>query len=174
MKGTSTICIRTDLKVKLDDLKLYRKDSYSDVIERLAASAFDTEPLSEKELEGLQEALEDLKAAHEQLIQAEKMASLGQLTAGIAHEINNPINFVSANIQPLKDDLNDVMNGVNEAFKNFEAEGISQQDLNRIKAGQETAFYTNLSSVLGKGFQLAQDEIFAGTPDYINQDVKNC
>ena len=72
-----------------------------------------------------------------------------------------------------KTNLNDVMNGVNEAFKNFEAKGISQQDLNRIKAGQETAFYTNLSSVLGKGFQLAQYEIFAGTPDYINQDVKN-
>lgn len=72
-----------------------------------------------------------------------------------------------------KTNLNDVMNGVNEAFKNFETEGISQQDLNRIKAGQETAFYTNLSSVLGKGFQLAQYEIFAGTPDYINQDVKN-
>jgi zinc protease len=72
-----------------------------------------------------------------------------------------------------KTDLNDVLNGINDALKNFEAEGISQQDLNRIKAGQETAFYTNLSSVLGKGFQLAQYEIFAGTPDYINQDVKN-
>lgn len=72
-----------------------------------------------------------------------------------------------------KTNLNEVLNGVNEAFKKFEVEGISQQDLNRIKAGQETAFYTNLSSVLGKGFQLAQYEIFAGTPDYINQDVKN-
>ena len=72
-----------------------------------------------------------------------------------------------------KIDLNDVMNGVNEAFKNFEREGISPQDLNRIKAGQETAFYNGLSSVLGKGFQLAQYEIFAGTPDFINQDVKN-
>ncbi|MGO4906477.1 M16 family metallopeptidase [Flavobacterium sp. W20_MBD1_R3] len=72
-----------------------------------------------------------------------------------------------------KTNLNEVINGVDEAFKNFETEGISQQDLNRIKAGQETAFYTNLSSVLGKGFQLAQYEIFAGTPDYINQDVKN-
>ncbi len=72
-----------------------------------------------------------------------------------------------------KTDLNLVMNGVNEAFANFEKEGISQQDLDRIKAGQETAFYSNLSSVLGKGFQLAQYEIFAGTPDYINQDVKN-
>ncbi|SHM34205.1 M16 family metallopeptidase [Flavobacterium xanthum] len=71
-----------------------------------------------------------------------------------------------------KVNLNEVMEGVNVAFKNFEAEGISQQDLDRIKAGQETAFYTNLSSVLGKGFQLAQYEIFAGTPEYINQDVK--
>ena len=72
-----------------------------------------------------------------------------------------------------KTNLNDVLNSVNEAFAKFEAEGISQQDLDRIKAGQETAFYTALSSVLGKGFQLAQYEIFAGTPDFINQDVKN-
>jgi len=71
-----------------------------------------------------------------------------------------------------KTNLNSVMDGVNEAFKNFEKEGISTQDLNRIKAGQETAFYSRLSSVLGKGFQLAQYQIFAGSPDYINQDVK--
>ncbi len=72
-----------------------------------------------------------------------------------------------------KTNLNEVMNGINEAFKDFEAKGISQQDLNRIKAGQETAFYTKLSSVLGKGFQLAQYEIFAGNPAFITQDVKN-
>ncbi len=44
-----------------------------------------------------------------QLVQAEKMASLGQLTAGIAHEINNPVNFISANINPLKRDLEDII-----------------------------------------------------------------
>ncbi len=44
-----------------------------------------------------------------QLIQSEKMASLGQLTAGIAHEINNPVNFISANINPLKRDLEDII-----------------------------------------------------------------
>lgn len=59
--------------------------------------------------DALNATLENLKAAHEQLVQSEKMASLGQLTAGIAHEINNPINFVSANIQPLKDDIADVL-----------------------------------------------------------------
>jgi zinc protease len=72
-----------------------------------------------------------------------------------------------------KTDLNRVMEGIETAFKDFEGNGISQKDLDRIKAGQETDFYTGLASVNGKGFQLAQYEIFAGTPDFINQDVKN-
>ncbi|MES2275788.1 MAG: 7TM diverse intracellular signaling domain-containing protein [Bacteroidota bacterium] len=54
--------------------------------------------------------IENLKSAQIQLIDTEKMASLGQLTAGIAHEINNPINFVSANIKPLKMDFLEVFN----------------------------------------------------------------
>jgi two-component system NtrC family sensor kinase len=48
-----------------------------------------------KQKEELQHALEDLKAMQSQLIQSEKMASLGELTAGIAHEIQNPLNFVN-------------------------------------------------------------------------------
>jgi signal transduction histidine kinase len=53
----------------------------------------------------LEKTLDDLKQAQSQLVESEKMASLGQLTAGIAHEINNPINFVTANIKPLKRDV---------------------------------------------------------------------
>jgi signal transduction histidine kinase len=57
----------------------------------------------------LNTTLEDLKQAQSQLVDAEKMASLGQLTAGIAHEINNPINFVTSNINPLKRDIDMVL-----------------------------------------------------------------
>jgi signal transduction histidine kinase len=53
-------------------------------------------------------AISDLQQTQAQLVDAEKMASLGQMTAGIAHELNNPINFVSSNISPLKRDLQDV------------------------------------------------------------------
>ncbi len=56
----------------------------------------------------LREAREKMKRTQVQLIQSEKMASLGQLTAGIAHEINNPVNFVSSNVNPLRRDLADI------------------------------------------------------------------
>lgn len=59
--------------------------------------------------EELEQTLKNLQNTQTQLVNQEKMASLGQLTAGIAHEINNPINFVSSNISPLKRDLNDIM-----------------------------------------------------------------
>jgi signal transduction histidine kinase len=58
--------------------------------------------------EELNKALRNLKDAQTQLVEREKMASLGQLTAGIAHEINNPINFVTSNIKPLKLDIQDI------------------------------------------------------------------
>jgi two-component system, NtrC family, sensor kinase len=59
----------------------------------------------ERSHQDLNQAHTELKSAQSQLVQSEKMASLGQLTAGIAHEINNPINFVSASIGPVRRNL---------------------------------------------------------------------
>ncbi len=58
----------------------------------------------------LQQALDELKAAQTQLVQSEKMASLGVLTAGIAHEINNPVNFIGASARGLRKILRHIEN----------------------------------------------------------------
>jgi signal transduction histidine kinase len=57
----------------------------------------------------LNKALEELKKAQTQLVSSEKMASLGHLTAGIAHEINNPVNFTYAGAVSLRTDFNDLI-----------------------------------------------------------------
>lgn len=68
------------------------------------------------------DTLETLKSAQLQLVEAEKMASLGQLTAGIAHEINNPINFVKSNIKPLKLDIEDLFQVIKE-YESIDMQG---------------------------------------------------
>lgn len=67
--------------------------------------------------------LEDLKQAQSQLVESEKMASLGQLTAGIAHEINNPINFVTSNVTPLRRDFDLLI----EALSSIEDIALSEE-----------------------------------------------
>jgi signal transduction histidine kinase len=73
----------------------------------------------------LKETLTELKEAEAQLVEAEKMASLGQLTAGIAHEINNPINFVTSNVGPLRRDVDTLL----DAISNIESVGLSDSSI---------------------------------------------
>lgn len=85
--------------------------------------------------EELELTLHNLQNTQTQLVNQEKMASLGQLTAGIAHEINNPINFVSSNISPLKRDITDLLEIVN-AYREkgrLEFSEDSKEDLKNIE-----------------------------------------
>lgn len=70
-------------------------------------------------------------------------------------------------------DLDAVSAAIEEGFAKFEKEGIAERDLNRIKAGQETQFYSSLSSVLGKGAQLAQGNYIAGDPGMVEKEIKS-
>ncbi len=69
--------------------------------------------------------------------------------------------------------LADVEDAVFEALQLFEEEGITENDLERIKAGLETQFYNSISSILGKGFQMARYNEYAGSPAFIEQDIAN-
>ncbi|MEM8901848.1 MAG: ATP-binding protein, partial [Bacteroidota bacterium] len=74
----------------------------------------------------LEEQNRQIKQAQTQLVQSEKMASLGQLTAGIAHEINNPINFVSGNVSPMKRDIREIDQWIMKTVKGERPEGIQE------------------------------------------------
>ena len=64
----------------------------------------------EERTQELSQALQELKQTHTQLVQSEKMSSLGQLVAGVAHEINNPINFIHGNLVPAHEYMQDLLN----------------------------------------------------------------
>lgn len=85
-----------------------------------------TEELEQKN-DTLNITLNDLQEAQMQLVESEKMASLGQLTAGIAHEINNPINFVTGNIGPLRRDVGALLETI-ETLESFSQEDISKEE----------------------------------------------
>ncbi|MCG6136346.1 MAG: ATP-binding protein [Nostoc sp. LLA-1] len=63
----------------------------------------------EERTQDLQKILQDLKETQGQLIQTEKMSSLGEMVAGIAHEINNPVNFIYGNIQCANEYIKDLL-----------------------------------------------------------------
>ena len=67
-----------------------------------------SEAQSREQAAQLAAALDELKATHSQLVQSEKMSSLGLLIAGVAHEINNPVSFIHGNLTHLKDYTQDL------------------------------------------------------------------
>ncbi len=69
-------------------------------------------------------------------------------------------------------DLDEVHAAIDSAFARFEAEGVSQDELARVKAGTETRFYRGLSSAQGKAFSLAQYAIFAGDAGFLEEDLR--
>ncbi|MCO7223743.1 pitrilysin family protein [Pleionea sp. CnH1-48] len=70
-------------------------------------------------------------------------------------------------------DLDDVLTHIEKSLKNFEQNGFSDTALERIKARQETSFYNGISSILNKAFQLGNYAEYAGSPDFISQDIEN-
>ena len=88
----------------------------------------------------LASTVKTLKETQQQLVVSEKMASLGQLTAGIAHEINNPINFISSNVQALKMDFQDMQNVLKKVKELEKTKDLKKLTNELIQLGQQLDF----------------------------------
>ncbi|WP_373867166.1 sensor histidine kinase [Trichormus variabilis] len=98
------------------EIELSRKNLEQRVEERtqqLQEAQRTLEQRVEERTQQLQQTLQELKDTQGQLIQTEKMSSLGEMVAGIAHEINNPVNFIYGNIQCAENYLEDLVNLLN-------------------------------------------------------------
>ncbi|MDY6805528.1 MAG: AAA family ATPase [Cyanobacteriota bacterium] len=100
----------------------------------------------------LQKSLKELKEAQIQLVQSEKMSALGNLVAGIAHEINNPVGFISGNLEPITEYVEELFEAIRlyqryypEAIPELEAQidamdiDFLEEDLPKLISSMETA-----------------------------------
>jgi signal transduction histidine kinase len=150
---TSLIYLPLQVKDKIVGLisvQSYAKNAYTqhhlDILKTLA-SYTSAALYNARSFESLQNALNELKLTQEQLVQSEKMASLGELTAGIAHEIQNPLNFVN-NFSEVNTELIDEMQQELKTGNNNEAITIS----NNIKENQEKInFHGKRADAIVKG-----------------------
>jgi signal transduction histidine kinase len=97
------------------------------------------EHIQQKELaqaKEIEKAYKELKATQSQLIQSEKMASLGELTAGIAHEIQNPLNFVN-NFSEVNKELLDELKVERSKLKDKRDEKLEEEIINDLEKNTE-------------------------------------
>ena len=96
----------------------------------------------------LEKTIKTLKSSNLQLLQSEKMASVGQLAAGVAHEINNPVGFISSNLGTLRDYIEDVRQVIDAQKFSIKA-GIECTDAERY-VEINAKVIANLNALLDK------------------------
>lgn len=128
------VAIDTDItKLKEAENKIIKKNiEIEDKAEKLKVQAEDLRKTNhelELQKDRAESALKKLKSAQSQLVANEKMASLGQLTSGIAHEINNPINYISSSIEGLRNILDDIK----LVMSNYDRLDIDREEIDQLK-----------------------------------------
>ncbi|MEY9183240.1 two-component system NtrC family sensor kinase [Bradyrhizobium sp. USDA 326] len=116
------------ISIKTGDELEELADQFNDMGARLQESYAGLENKVEQRTAELRQSLNDLRTAQNRLIQTEKLASLGQLTAGIAHEIKNPLNFVN-NFSAVSTELIDELN---ETLRSAALDGKTKEEVDEL------------------------------------------
>ena len=101
--------------------------------------SFNDMSVEKKLYDKYREKLEELKTSHEQIVQADKLKTIGEMSANISHEINNPLTVASGNVEIIEftmeeDDLNSQRENLKEALNNIRE---SHERINQIVAGMK-------------------------------------
>ncbi|MCK5327065.1 MAG: response regulator, partial [Candidatus Latescibacteria bacterium] len=129
----------------------------ADRVKGLEAGADDflSKPFDPTELQARVRSLLRVKSLYAELVQSEKMASLGKLVAGVAHEVNNPINFIYSNIHPLQGYVHD-LKALVQLYEEKEA-GLCPEDRKAVVERKEAMELNFLFEDLGKILQAFKD-----------------
>jgi signal transduction histidine kinase len=121
--------------------QLLQQENYEHALAQEALKA--SEAKLRHQTQQLEAALQEVKKTQTQLIQSEKMSSLGQMVAGIAHEINNPVNFIYANIPAISEYVKNCLEIIQLYQKHYSqpvleiAERISEIDFDFIRCDSQ-------------------------------------
>jgi CheY-like chemotaxis protein len=126
----------------------------------------------------LQEALDRLRAAQSQLVISEKMAALGVLAAGVAHEINNPVNFVKASSHSLEKDFHDLLTVLSFCREGLREDKLAalaelERQVDYAAAAQEVPeLFSRMFEGLGRTEEIVRSlRSFARTDDALDTPV---
>ncbi|MGJ7033059.1 sensor histidine kinase [Niabella hirudinis] len=164
---------REALRISLENEQLIKEQNI--VLEKEVSNR--TEQLQHTN-EELKEAMSQIQHTQAKLVENEKMASLGQLTAGIAHEINNPINFVTSNIRPLEADVTDLQ----QVIRKYEALDLAKDlppqlaDIEKYKTEIDLEYVYEEIGILLSGIKEGANrtsEIVKGLKSFARVDEAN-
>ena len=155
-----------------DNISLYHEDSFAKLprltqvwptVEKYHPDSYALDILTTYLTDGKRAPLNEVLIDEDKLTSNVSMFSN---TPEIAGEL-----YLIINANP-GEDLDQLPPAIAKGFARFEENGISQADLDRIKAGLEVSFYQQVQSALGKAIQLGEYNLFTGNPGFIKEDIR--